>query len=132
MIVNKTWDDLQGRPNKVTTSYSEYYIEEGVKVERFNDGAVKILDTTSFGDGFKDIEGYQQSLFNSFGFKAGQLSVLIKGLSGKVAYLENISAEPETVNDLKKKIFDLKVEFEEIIHNFAIPKSETGVFSQKK
>lgn len=131
MIVNKAWNDIQHRPNVITTSYSMYYIEQGVKIERMNNGKVVILDTTSFGDNFRKITQEQQYMFDEFGFRAGQLAVLIKGLTAKVSSLERTDTETETVSELKKNIFDFKVELEEIIHTFAIPKSETGIFSQK-
>jgi hypothetical protein len=131
MIVKEVWDQLSGRPNMITTSYSEYYIEQGVKIERLNNGKVVILDTTSFGDDFKSISKYQQDVFNNYGFRAGQLVVLISGLGKKLEYLEKISADNETIKELSENIFNFKVEFEKIMHNFAVPKSETGIFSQK-
>jgi hypothetical protein len=51
----KAWDDLVNNKDKslYTTRDSEYYIDHGVKIERFDDGRIEVKNTMTRGDMFE-------------------------------------------------------------------------------
>jgi hypothetical protein len=73
----KAWDDLIASVRIYTTMRSEYYIDNGVKIERFNDGSFKIKNVMGNFDKFTDITDEQLSIFNDVGWDVGCLNVNI-------------------------------------------------------
>ena len=83
----KAWDDLIASVMVYTTIKSEYYIDNGVKIERFNDGSFKIKNVMGNSDKFTDITDEQLSIFNDVGWDIGCLNVNIDFLNERNSLL---------------------------------------------
>jgi hypothetical protein len=83
----KAWDDLIASVRVYTTMRSEYYIDNGVKIERFNDGSFKIKNVMGNFDKFTDVTDEQLSIFNDVGWDVGCLSVNIDFLKERNSLL---------------------------------------------
>ena len=83
----KAWDDLMASVRVYTTIRSEYYIDNGVKIERFNDGSFKIKNVMGNSDKFTDVTDEQLSIFNNVGWNVGCLNVNIDFLKERNSLL---------------------------------------------
>lgn len=83
----KAWDDLIASVRVYTTIRSEYYIDNGVKIERFNDGSFKIKNVMGNFDKFTDVTDEQLSIFNNVGWDVGCLNVNIDFLKERNSLL---------------------------------------------
>jgi hypothetical protein len=83
----KAWDDLIASVRVYTTIKSKYYIDNGVKIERFNDGSFKIKNVMGNSDKFTDITNEQLSIFNDVGWDVGCLNVNIDFLEQRNSFL---------------------------------------------
>lgn len=83
----KAWDDLIASVKVYTTMRSEYYIDNGVKIERFNDGSFKIKNVMGNFDKFTDVTDEQLSIFNDVGWDVGCLNVNIDFLKERNSLL---------------------------------------------
>ena len=83
----KAWDDLIASVRVYTTMRSEYYIDNGVKIERFNDGSFKIKNVMGNFDKFTDVTDEQFSIFNNVGWDVGCLNVNIDFLKERNSLL---------------------------------------------
>ena len=66
----KAWDDLvkSKEMSIYTTRDSEYYIDYGVKIERFDDGRIEVKNTMTRGDMFEDVDENILTFFNEDGW----------------------------------------------------------------
>lgn len=76
----KAWDDLVNNKEKslYTTRKSEYYIDYGVKIERFDDGRIEVKNTMTRGDMFEDVDENILTLFNEKGWVCGCMNLNIQ------------------------------------------------------
>lgn len=76
----KAWDDLvkSKEMSIYTTRDSDYYIDYGVKIERFNDGRIEVKNTMTRGDMFEDVDENILTFFNEDGWIDGCMHLNIK------------------------------------------------------
>ena len=76
----KAWDDLvkSKEMSIYTTRDSNYYIDYGVKIERFNDGRIEVKNTMTRGDMFEDVDENILTFFNEDGWIDGCMHLNIK------------------------------------------------------
>lgn len=67
----KAWKDLMSTVSIYTTNDSEWYVNYGVKIERFNDGTFEIKNTMTNCDRYEDITEEQLLVFSTHGWEAG-------------------------------------------------------------
>lgn len=67
----KAWKDLMSTVSIYTTNNSEWYVNYGVKIERFNDGTFEIKNTMTNCDRYEDITEEQLLVFSTHGWEAG-------------------------------------------------------------
>ena len=67
----KAWKDLMSTVSIYTTNDSEWYVNYGVKIERFNDGTFEIKNTMTNCDRYEDITEEQLLVFSIHGWEAG-------------------------------------------------------------
>jgi hypothetical protein len=85
----KAWNDLQRDVNLYQTRGSEYYIDMGVKIERFDkDGRIEISNTMTPSEHFEQITFNQFVVFNDIGWIAGCATVNIDVLKKKIELQE--------------------------------------------
>ncbi len=75
----KAWDEILADPDMTVceTSYSQWYLDFGVKIERFHDGKIEIKNTMLSPDHYRDVTERQRDVFESHGWQIGAISVCI-------------------------------------------------------
>ncbi len=75
----KAWDDLVNNKELSlwTTDDSEWYLDTGAKIERFNDGRIVIKNVLSRGDNFTDPTVCQMYYFENSGWDAGRYKICV-------------------------------------------------------
>ena len=88
----KAWDDLVNNKDKTlyTTRNSEYYIDHGVKIERFDDGRIEVKNTMTRGDMFEDVDENILTLFNDEGWISGCMNLNIQVYQDKLQRLNEL------------------------------------------
>ena len=126
----KAWEDVS-KPSRslYRTAYSEWYIDRGVKIERFTkDGSVVVKNTMTYTDSYDDITPEQLHIFENMGWEAGVVMVNIQTNDKRVEYynglmrhaiLDNNKDTIETTlkkrEDLLKKNVDFRLEFNKLL-----------------
>jgi hypothetical protein len=126
----KAWEDVS-KPSRslYRTAYSEWYIDRGVKIERFTkDGSVVVKNTMTYTDSYDDITPEQLHIFTNMGWDAGVVMVNIQTNDKRVEYynglmrhaiLDNNKDTIETTlkkrEDLLKKNVDFRLEFNNLL-----------------
>ena len=126
----KAWEDVS-KPSRslYRTAYSEWYIDRGVKIERFTkDGSIVVKNTMTYTDSYDDITPEQLHIFENMGWEAGVVMVNIQTNDKRVEYynglmrhaiLDNNKDTIETTlkkrEDLLKKNVDFRLEFNNLL-----------------
>ena len=126
----KAWEDVS-KPSRslYRTAYSEWYIDRGVKIERFTkDGSVVVKNTMTYTDSYDDITPEQLHIFSNMGWEAGVVMVNIQTNDKRVEYynglmrhaiIDNNKDTIETTlkkrEDLLKKNVDFRLEFNNLL-----------------
>jgi len=115
----KAWDDLvkSKEMSIYTTRDSEYYIDYGVKIERFDDGRIEVKNTMTRGDMFEDVDENILTFFNEDGWIDGCMHLNIKVYQDRllkvndlirIAISNNNDKFMEVLND-RRKIIQKKI-----------------------
>ena len=126
----KAWEDVS-KPSRslYSTAYSEWYIDRGVKIERFTkDGSVVVKNTMTYTDSYDDITPEQLHIFTNMGWDAGVVMVNIQTNDKRVEYynglmrhaiLDNNTDQIESTlkkrEELLKKNVDFRLEFNKLL-----------------
>ena len=89
----KAWQDLETNPHIsiYRTRLSEWYIDMGVKIEKFDeDGRIEIKNTMTPNEKFRDIGDDELEIFEKQGWEAGCLNVNINVLERKLEWQEHL------------------------------------------
>jgi hypothetical protein len=89
----KAWEDLETNPHIsiYRTRLSEWYIDMGVKIEKFDeDGRIEIKNTMTPNEKFRDIGDDELEIFEKEGWEAGCLNVNINVLERKLEWQEHL------------------------------------------
>ena len=114
----KAWTDLTTDPaiSLMSTSRSEYYIGNGVKIERFNDGGFEINNIMLNSERYQPVSFCEWNKFRDEGWILGQLNVQINTykakLTGCIKRINELKNRPEeqAVSVGKKEKYELKLE----------------------
>jgi len=93
MSTEKVWDKIASDPeNRIfRTLDSSWFIDNGVKIERFDkDGSVRIMNTMTASDFYEPITSEQSLFFNNIGWEAGCLKVNIDVCDRKLSIINNM------------------------------------------
>ena len=126
----KAWEDVS-KPSRslYRTAYSEWYIDRGVKIERFTkDGSVVVKNTMTYTDSYDDITPEQLHIFTNMGWDAGVVMVNIQTNDNRIEYYNGlmrhaiIDNNKDTIEstlkkreDLLKKNVDFRLEFNKLL-----------------
>ena len=126
----KAWEDVS-KPSRslYRTAYSEWYLDRGVKIERFTkDGSVVVKNTMTYTDSYDDITPEQLHIFTNMGWDAGVVMVNIQTNDKRIEYynglmrhaiIDNNKDTIETTlkkrEDLLKKNVDFRLEFNNLL-----------------
>ena len=88
----KAWDDLVNNKDKslYTTRNSEYYIDHGVKIERFDDGRIEVKNMMTHGEMFEDVDENILTFFNDEGWISGCMNLNIQVYQDKLQRLNEL------------------------------------------
>jgi hypothetical protein len=88
----KAWDDLVNNKDKTlyTTRDSEYYIDHGVKIERFDDGRIEVKNMMTHGEMFEDVDENILTIFNDEGWIPGCMNLNIQVYNDKLQRLNDL------------------------------------------
>ena len=77
--MKRAWEELTSDPDQeiYTTFRSRWYVEHGVKIERFHDGTIEVKNVMRNGDHYTDITPMQRSYFTDYGWFAGAYKVCV-------------------------------------------------------
>ena len=126
----KAWEDVS-KPSRslYRTAYSEWYIDRGVKIERFTkDESVVIKNTMTYTDSYDDISPEQLHIFENMGWEAGIVMVNIQTNDNRIEYynglmrhaiIDNNSTQIDIIlrkrEELLKKNVDFRLEFNKLL-----------------
>lgn len=126
----KAWEDVNRQIRSLyRTAYSEWYIDRGVKIERFTkDESVVVKNTMTYTDSYDDITPEQLHVFTNMGWESGVVMVNIQTNDKRIEYynglmrhaiLDNNKDTIETTlkkrEDLLKKNVDFRLEFNNLL-----------------
>lgn len=88
----KAWDDIESDQWKSTyrTLDSTWYLDHGVKIERFDNGHIEIYNTMTACDFYEKVSEVQRHFFNTAGWEAGCYNVMVDTCDKKMGVLENM------------------------------------------
>lgn len=115
----KAWDDLKNDPDVElwTTKNSEYYIDMGIKIERFKNGAIKILSVMGSGDRFRAITPNQMHYFKEVSWLAGCARASIDEFEIRVNKINN-RLRSKLPEDRKRKQYEDRSKYMKRIFNY--------------
>ncbi len=93
MSTEKVWDRIASDPeNRIfRTLDSSWFIDNGVKIERFDkDGSVRIMNTMTASDFYEPITSEQSLFFENIGWEAGCLKANIDVCDRKLGIINNM------------------------------------------
>ena len=124
----KAWQDLENDPHIsiYRTRLSEWYIDMGVKIEKFDkDGRIEIKNTMTPTEQYKDITAQQLKVFNDLGWQAGCLSLNVDVFEQKVEWLEHLletgCLDPETIAKRLEKNREKLLYYQQRLVKFVTP-----------
>lgn len=87
----KAWNDIEQDPHKSIcwTENSDWYLDHGIKIERFNDGKFEIKNTMLSSDNYKNVTPIQRQVFEEKGWNIGCYTVCIDTYTLAVDRLNN-------------------------------------------
>lgn len=87
----KAWHDLESNPyiSIYRTRLSEWYLDMGVKIEKFDD-RIEIKNTMTPNEKFRDVSDLEREVFEKEGWEAGCLHVNINVLESKIEWQEHL------------------------------------------
>lgn len=115
----KAWDDLKNNPDIELwkTKNSEYYIDMGIKIERFNNGAIKVLSVMCSGDRFRAVTPNQMYYFKQISWLAGCARASIDELEVRVEKI-NKRLRSKLPEDRKQKQYKDRKQYMQRIFNY--------------
>lgn len=122
----KAWTELKERPHAlfVRTNNSEFYVNHGVKIERFDDGRIEVKNTMTNSDHYEDVPWEILQIFKEEGFDHGAFAVcsyVHKNRADKVMYNIELALRDDRtelaarLNDTYLKVFNKHLDYEERI-----------------
>ena len=95
----KAWDDLKEKVEHkfFTTMTSEYWLERGVKIERFVSGKIEIRNTLRAGDFYVRVNQEQLNHFVFYGWEQGVCKVNVD------EYCRKLSKAQERIDRLEHR-----------------------------
>jgi hypothetical protein len=117
----KAWSELKERPHVsfVQTDNSEFYVNHGVKIERFNDGRIEVKNTMTNSDHYEDVPWEILQIFKEVGFAV--CSYVHKNRADKVMYNIELALRDDRtelaarLNDTYLKVFNKHLDYEDRI-----------------
>tara|TARA_R110001606_G_scaffold228862_2_gene376903 strand:- start:1223 stop:1567 length:345 start_codon:yes stop_codon:yes gene_type:complete len=112
----KAWNDLVNSKDISlwTTEDSEWYIDLGAKIERFNNGRIVIKNIISRGDNFIDLTPNQLSYFKLYGWDAGRYKICVDEYHKKIREARVLG---DNVRDYEKKLLKFQIKLEEYLQD---------------
>ena len=122
----KAWSDLKSRSHVtfIQTGKSEFYINHGVKIERFNNGRIEVKNTMTNNDHYDDVPYEILQIFNDVGFDHGAYAVcshVHKRRADKIMYNISLAEREERfdvadrLRESHHKVFNKYLDYEERI-----------------
>jgi hypothetical protein len=113
----KAWDELYDNPHisLAHTSESEYYIGNGVKIEKFNDGKIEIKNIMMNSETYYPVSNKEFEVFENDGWELGELTVQFSSYTFKlercIKRLHDLrnSIEDRSIAKSKKERYELKI-----------------------
>jgi len=125
----KAWQDLENDPHIsiYRTRLSEWYVDMGVKIEKFDDdGRIEVKNTMSPNEKFYDVSYEERLIFENDGWKAGCLAVNINVLEKKIEWYEhlldsNYISSPDAMQKKIKINRDKLLDYQQRLVKFVTP-----------
>lgn len=121
----KAWDDLRSGFSLCTTANSQYYIDRGLKIERFNDGTFECKNVMTANYHYADVSLDILQALRDEGWESGMYKLNIQRLESKLSTLEyqmlSPSITPESharLNRSAEKLLNKISEYKRRIKNF--------------
>lgn len=129
----KAWNDLANDPyiSLYQTRVSKWYIDMGVKIERFDeDGRVEIKNTMTPTESYKDLTAEQLKVFNDLGWYAGCISLNVDVLEQRIEWFEELletgCVDPEGIEKRLEKNRERLLYYQQRLVKFVTPKIKSN------
>ena len=112
----KAWNDIEEDPHRSIcwTENSDWYLEFGVKIERFNDGMFEIKNTMLSPDHYRNVTPIQWQVFEEKGWEIGCFTVCIDTYTAAVNRL-NTHIRRAANSNRQKDLEELTVRRERLL-----------------
>ena len=125
----KAWQDLETNPHIsiYRTRLSEWYIDMGVKIEKFDeDGRIEIKNTMTNNEYFEDVGDDEFEIFKNKGWTVGCLHININVLKRKLEWQEhllnsNCISGPDTIQRRMEKNREKLLDYQQRLVKFVTP-----------
>ena len=119
----KAWDQISSNEdNRIfTTLNSSWYIDHGVKIERFDDdGKIEVMNTMTSSDFHEPVSSEQMHFFENVGWEAGCYKVNIDTLDRRANFYQHLlylseneesPYESETIEKRLSKVLEKKEQY---------------------
>jgi hypothetical protein len=107
----KAWDDLENDPNvslywtgDAVNPTSLWYMDHGIKIEKFPDGKIELNNAMVVGDFYKPLSEDQIEVFNTKGWLAGCYNVCTDMYMARLHNISNsLRSMPDSEELLERK-----------------------------
>ena len=102
--LTRAWDDVQAKYGSqlFSTMESKFWIDSGVRIEKFNHGAIVLKVCLEHGDNFTDLTQAQSYIFEDYGWEPGVMRVNIDFFESLVDIAENKVLSSKTYEEREK------------------------------
>ena len=110
----KAGEDLkkEGKEKMWTTHNSEWYLDVGAKIERFNSGEIVILNTISQGLNYTKINDSQYAYFRDYGWDAGRYRLCVDEYRSRII---NAEIKKESTENLEVVLEEFEIKLDKAL-----------------
>lgn len=103
------WEEATKRDSPWKTANSEWMVDVGAKIEKFNNGLIVIKNTITRGENYQDLTRNQLEFFKCHGWTAGRLRVCVDMYRERLANADLEDSDTDSTQE-KLKAFEIKLE----------------------
>jgi len=112
----KAWEDLTKSKDVSlwSTDDSQWYLDTGAKIEKFDDGRIVIKNIIARGETYRDLTPSQLSYFKLYGWNPGRYKICVDEYEKKISQAKVVG---DSVKLLQQKLLHFKIKLEESLQN---------------
>jgi hypothetical protein len=124
--LTRAWDDVQAKYGSqlFSTMESKFWIDSGVRIERFNNGHIELKVCLEHGDNFTDLTQAQAYVFEDHGWESGVMRVNMDFFESLLRIAEN-KVLSSKIDEEREKAMRRVVKYEKTRKEFSTKYEES-------